>query len=54
MLCKITYQRSKSSDLYQTSGSMTVSQDDLDLAVQHLESNEYEVVSIKWNVMTVL
>jgi len=50
MLCRIDYKRSKNSEYYQTSGSMTVSQEDLEAAVEDLTSKDYEVVTITWNV----
>ena len=50
MLCRIIYKRSKNSEQYQTSGSMTVSQEDLAEAVKHLEAQEYEIDTITWNV----
>jgi len=50
MLCRIIYKRSKNSKQYQTTGSITVSQEDLEMAVQHLESQDYEIDTITWNV----
>jgi len=50
MLCRIIYKRSKNSEQYQSSGSVTVSKEDLAAAVKHLESQEYEIDIITWNV----